>query len=293
MSNSICRFMPTKNGEGNIKTINFVLETDFKHLRQPFFRAIHVMNLITKGSGSLKLNGHTYELHKGDLFFAFPACPFEILGSDDFEYMYISFMGSYVTTLFEDLKIGLHTPVYRDFGHLEGFWRQSIKRVNQLNANLLTESVLLYTLSYINNTAENVKLKKKNENLFSQVVDYIDTHFTDPDMCLKKVADIFSYTEKYLSHFFKKNMEVGFNSYLTNLRMQYALELLENNEHSISKVAAQCGFTDALYFSKVFKQSMGCPPTEYLQRHPAAGVSLDTAAFLQPYLSETAEETQS
>lgn len=266
MSNSICRFMPTKNNEGSIKTINFVLETDFKHLRQPFFRAIHVLNLVTKGSAVLKLNSREYPLKPGDLFFAFPGCMFEIDGSEDFEYIYISFMGSYVNTLLEDLEIDLMHPVYKNHTQLIDFWKYSIKRVNQLNANILTEGVLLYSLSFINNKQEDVKLKKKNENLFSQVVEYIDTHFTDPDISLKKVAEIFAYTEKYLSHFFKKHMDIGFNTYLTNLRIQYAIELMERNETSISHIASKCGYTDALYFSKVFKSNMGKTPTEYLKK---------------------------
>ena len=83
---------------------------------------------------------------------------------------------------------------------------------------------------------------------------------------LKKLAGLFSYTEKYISHLFKKKMNVGFNYYLNNLRLQYAHELIAQNVHSVSEIAILCGFSDPLYFSKVFKKRVGYTPTEYMKR---------------------------
>lgn len=266
MSDSICRFMPAKNTNESIKTINFVYESEFHKLRQPFFRAVYAIYLVTKGSGVLKMVSGEYELKKGTIFFAFPACLFEIEGSDDFEYIYISFMGSYVGTLFEELEISIEKPVYPDFSHIIDFWKHSIKRINQSNAIILTESVLLYSLSFINNKEEDPAQNQKNDSLLGAIVDYMDNHYTDSDMSLKKIADIFSYTEKYLSQFFKKNMNIGFNTYLTNLRIQYACELIENGMTSVSQISSLCGYGDSLYFSRVFKKRMGLTPTEHIKR---------------------------
>lgn len=265
MSDSICRFMPVKNNNESIKTINFVYETEFKTLRQPFFRAVYAAYLVIAGNAVLKMVSGEYELKKGSLFFAFPASLFEIDGSDDFEYIYISFTGTYVDTLFEGLEITLNAPVYQDMGHLIDFWKHSIKRINQTNAIILTESVLLYTLSFINNKELDPAHNQKNDSLLGTIVDYVDLHYKDSDMSLKKIADKLSYTEKYLSQFFKKNMNVGFNTYLTNLRIQYACELIESNITSVSQIATLCGYSDSLYFSRVFKKYMGVTPTEYIK----------------------------
>jgi len=262
---SICRFMPAKNYSGSIKTINFVYEADFKKLRQPFFQSTYFIYLVTRGSGVLKIYENEYDLNVGTLFFMFPGYQYEIEGSDDFAYIYIRFMGACVPTMMEELEIHMDKPVYPEFNHLIEFWKQSIRRIDQLNANILTESVLLYTLSYINNKQDDVSLRKKNQNLFDSIVDYIDKHYREQDLSLKQIAGIFSYTEKYLSYIFKKNMNIGFCNYLNNLRIQCAVDLIDQGYSSVTEISAMCGFGDSLYFSKVFRKIMGRTPTNYIK----------------------------
>jgi YesN/AraC family two-component response regulator len=96
------------------------------------------------------------------------------------------------------------------------------------------------------------------------MVDYVNTHYRENNVTLRTVADIFSYTEKYLSHFFKNKMGVGFNEYLGELRLKYAYKLMADGVHSVSEIALKCGFSDPLYFSKFFKKKTGLAPTEYM-----------------------------
>ncbi len=266
MGTSICRFVPAKNYTGNIKTVHFVYETEFTKQRQPFLHPIYYAHLVVNGNAVLKLGGNTYPLHRGCLFFAFPGCPYEIDGDEEFRYIYISFMGSCVTTLFENLHITMDKPVYDSFESLLEFWQTSITRINALNANILAESVLLYTFSFIGSDEDTPPLKNDSEKLFELIVDYVDNHYRDKDMTLKKVADIFAYAEKYLSYLFKKNMGTGFNQYVNRLRVQYAYERIGQGETSVTRLAAQCGYADPLYFSKVFKKQRGVSPVEYMKQ---------------------------
>ena len=265
MSNSICNFMPAKKNAGNIKTVHFVYEADFHTLKQPFLRPIYYVNLVTSGSGTMKIYNHTYQLTRGTLFFLFPAVPCSIEADGDFKYLYISFMGSYARTLLEELNVSLSSPVFSEFGHMIDFWMSSITHVNSKNANILSEGVLLCTLSYLTN---NVFEEQKNrpEHRFDMLLDYVNTNYRDPDLSLKKIAGIFYYTEKYISHLFKKKMNIGFNQYLNDLRIQYAYELFATGVQSVSEIAVLCGYSDPLYFSKVFKKSAGLSPTEYMKQ---------------------------
>lgn len=266
MKDSICRFMPTKSYTGNIKTVHFVYETDFHSFKQPFIRPIYYAHLVTSGSATIRFAGSEKKLTKGTLFFFFPAVPYDIDGSEDFRYIYISFMGSCIQQLFEQLEIDLSRSVFEDFSHVSDIWTSSITRLNHTNANILTESVLLYTLSYISKRNEDTEPIKNSENLFENIVDYVDSHFSDPNITLRSVADIYSYTEKYLSHFFKSKMKVGFNEYLNSLRLQFAHKLIAEGCTSVSEIASKCGFSDPLYFSKVFKKKVGYSPSEYIAK---------------------------
>ena len=265
MKDSICRFLPPKSYTGNIKTVHFVYETDFKSMLQPFIKPIYYLHLVTSGEAVIRFADRQVNLSEGSLFFFFPAVPYEIDGSEDFRYVYISFMGAGVAPLLDSLEISLDRSVLNDFGFITEHWLSAISRINNVNANVLTESVLLYTLSFIPKQSEKSAPNKNSENLFDMIVDYVDTHFRDKQITLRAVADIFSYTEKYLSHFFKTRMNTGFNEYLNSLRIQYAHRLIGEGFSSVSDIADLCGFADPLYFSKVFKKKVGYAPSKYIE----------------------------
>ena len=194
MSDSICKFMPAKGYSSDIRTVHFVYETEFKRLQQPFFSPTYRIVLVTKGTAMLKTHSGTFDLKPGSIFFTLPVDLHEIDAGDDFEYYYISFVGSGVAALLEELGITPSSPVYFDEYGLTDFWKASIQRINDKNINVLTESVLLYTLSFINNASD--KDRKSTEKQFDFIIDYINNHYRERDLSLKKLAEIFSYTEK-------------------------------------------------------------------------------------------------
>jgi hypothetical protein len=182
--NSICNFIPAKNSGGNLKTVHFVYETEFKKLKQPFLHSIYYMHLVTRGDGILKLPSGEYRIEVGSLFFAFPGVPFEIYGSDDLTYMYISYMGLRAHEIAAELNISLERPAFYGFEEEVFFWKGAIQRIDSKNANLLSESVLLYTLSYLSD-GEDIKHSSPN-NVLEKIINYIDNNYNDPDMSLKK-----------------------------------------------------------------------------------------------------------
>lgn len=259
---SICRFIPAKSG-GDLKTVHFVLETEFKKMRQPFIYPIYYMFLVTRGEGKLRVLGRSFDISQGSLYFAFPGVPYEIDGSDDLTYMYISYMGLRAADLMSQTGASPTSPVIQGFDVQIPFWKSSIQRITQKNANVLTESVLLYTLSYLSGNDDEVCLK--SNNLIENITSYIDNNYGDPDLSLKKIADIFAYTDKYLSHVFKENTSMNFSEYLTRLRVKRALELIGEGERDIQKIALESGYRDSVYFAKVFKRYLHKTPNEYIK----------------------------
>ena len=61
------------------------------------------------------------------------------------------------------------------------------------------------------------------------------------------------------------------NQYLRDQRTQRAAELLCGTGLQVSEIAAQCGFQDASYFARAFRQVYGCGPTEYRRKARRAG----------------------
>ena len=67
----------------------------------------------------------------------------------------------------------------------------------------------------------------------------------------------------YFSTIFKRETGESFVTYLTNVRMEAALELLNNTRDKTYIIARKVGYTEPNYFSYVFKKKYGISPTKY------------------------------
>ncbi|MBU3877490.1 response regulator [Faecalicatena sp. AGMB00832] len=80
---------------------------------------------------------------------------------------------------------------------------------------------------------------------------------------LSEVADYVNINAEYFCRLFKAETGVTFNSYLTNYRIQKAVELLTKTELKVYEVAEKVGYSNLSYFSRVFKKVTGVNPFFY------------------------------
>ena len=50
--------------------------------------------------------------------------------------------------------------------------------------------------------------------------------------------------------------------FIKMVRLDYALELLQNHKYSVTEISELCGFSSIGYFSTVFKKHFGKSPTD-------------------------------
>ena len=111
---------------------------------------------------------------------------------------------------------------------------------------------------------------KKNSLLVESIKNKIIENYYNPELNLDKIYQHISYNPDYIRRCFKKEMKMTPVQYLSKVRINNAIKLMEqavlsNNKISISDIALLCGFNDALYFSKIFKKHTGLSPTEYIK----------------------------
>lgn len=58
-------------------------------------------------------------------------------------------------------------------------------------------------------------------------------------------------------------MNCNFRSYLNNIRIEKAKELLANTDLSLADIGNQVGFTDQSYFNKIFRKHENLTPGQY------------------------------
>lgn len=101
-----------------------------------------------------------------------------------------------------------------------------------------------------------------NAQLMEEILHYVDEHITE-ELDLSIVAEQFRRSSGYVSFMFRQHTEGGFNSYVTEKRMEIAKKLLKDRKMSIQEVAEACGNFNAKYFAVVFKKNTGMTPREY------------------------------
>lgn len=95
---------------------------------------------------------------------------------------------------------------------------------------------------------------------------YIDSNYSK-NITLDTLASVTHINKYYLAHSFANCLGQSPISYLTDKRLQAAMELLINTNHSIAQVASSTGFSSQSYFSQTFKKEVGMTPQQYRKLH--------------------------
>ena len=98
----------------------------------------------------------------------------------------------------------------------------------------------------------------------SKAVRYITDHYYE-DMTIDVVAKVTGLHPNYFGVLFRNSTGLSFRTFLTEIRLNYAENLLKGGLHNISEVASRCGFTDACYFSRVYKKRRGVSPSNVIR----------------------------
>ena len=99
--------------------------------------------------------------------------------------------------------------------------------------------------------------------LQQRLLQYVDTHFIHSELCLTAAADHIGTSIYAVSRLFKEITGKGFKDYVTEKRLEHGHMLLCTTQKSIADISAESGFENANYFSTLFKQKYGMPPTKY------------------------------
>lgn len=95
------------------------------------------------------------------------------------------------------------------------------------------------------------------------------------DVTVQSIADALGLDRSYFSNLFKKETGKSPGRYLTEYRMERALELLRRERYSVSVVAASVGYGDLFSFSRCFKRCYGVPPSRYAEIPSTAGTTIE------------------
>lgn len=109
--------------------------------------------------------------------------------------------------------------------------------------------------------------KQKNSDeeckrVINMVIRIIEEEYSN-NVGLEYVADKVHLTPTYLSYLFKRETGHSFLKYLTQYRLEKAVELIQGTNMKIVNICNKVGYTKLSYFCMLFKNNFGVTPSRY------------------------------
>lgn len=103
---------------------------------------------------------------------------------------------------------------------------------------------------------------EQEETVARKIVAYIQAHFAE-ELSLEMLAKEFSFHSKYISTMIKNETGESFSSYVTSLRIKRAIDLLTHTNIEVKEIAAQVGYEDQHYFSRLIRKQTKMTPSQF------------------------------
>ena len=154
---------------------------------------------------------------------------------------------------FEDAKI---------FFHQEGF-DYLLKPIQPDEVQLVLEKLAVKLSEKYPSTG--VTADENVNPAFLELIDYVKNNFTQK-LTLDKLGKQFGLSAGYICNLFARYYNTTLTCFITEMRMEKAIELISNETDSLKNIASKCGYSDYFYFNKVFKGYKGIAPSQYMKQ---------------------------
>lgn len=250
----------------NISEIHFVTNYNPQYKKIHKFPAVlptFELMYFYKGDVRLEFNNKSFFVKTGDIVFL-PK------GIENNLYRIISDQRFGVYTVYFDTNSPLpteavHIPLQNK--NLKSFF-ETIHRVwaNKKSGYYLKAMELFYEILRSIMKSQKNYTKHKNSDFFQGVEEYIANHFCDKTFNFEELAKHSGFSYSYFKKVFISKYGVPPVKYITELKINYACELLSIDKYKISEIAELCGYENVYYFSNVFKKNKGLSPKNYIEQ---------------------------
>lgn len=141
---------------------------------------------------------------------------------------------------------------------------------------IINQIILCLIRNFEYQIVDDEKIEKSNENLIrlGRILKYIDENFMNK-ISLSDIASQEYLSTYYFSHFFKDKMGMSFKTYLNNIRMQKAYNMLINTNEKVLDIVMKNGFANLQSFSSCFKEEYKLTPSQLRRKAMKGDIKLN------------------
>ncbi|MDD6065377.1 MAG: response regulator [Firmicutes bacterium] len=107
------------------------------------------------------------------------------------------------------------------------------------------------------------KRAQDSGKIIRKAKEYVEKNYTNPELSVEMVCEQLNLSQCYFSTVFKKETGQNYVTYVREIRMKKAAELLNRTDDKTYIIAQKVGYTDPYYFSSVFKKTYGMSPSRF------------------------------
>ncbi|MFV0574177.1 MAG: arabinose operon transcriptional regulator AraC [Vibrio sp.] len=234
-----------------------------------------IVNLTVKGKGTVFQGEQAFHVEEGDLLLFPSGVPHYYHRADDAEewhHRWIYFRpraywnnrlkwekcnnGVFIT---RDLEADVYKKLHDLFIEVEDRTRSDEPYTDELSLNLLEQILILSKMNQPN------LIKKRLDPRITEVVNYMAKHLNE-DFSNEQLADLVCLSPSRLGHLFRDEIGMTITQWRDDQRISRAKQLLVTSNYSINQISRLIGYSDPLYFSRVFKNKAGLSPKLYREK---------------------------
>ena len=236
--------------------------------------------LVFDGRGRRHVGNHLSYYDDGDLVLIGSNLPHAGFGYDsigEHEEIVVQFKDDFLGTNFFDKPEMLTIKKLFErsqqgivfYGHTKSIICNKLKKLLHLSHfERLLELILIFQMlaksdeyELLNSADTRYDFNQKDQVRLKRIYEYVEQNYQNP-IDMKAVANLANLTIPSFCNYFKKTVNQTFTDFMNEYRINQACKLLIT-EKSITDICFDCGFANASYFSKVFKQIKGKSPLQF------------------------------
>lgn len=228
---------------------------------------------VLDGAGKLEYNGKEYKLEKGSCVFINCHHPYSHITDPDnlWTLRWCHFYGPSLSSIYDKYCEPGGLPVFQPSdaapftSTLDSLYAlasgSDYIRDMRINEELNKLCTLLMGESW---HPEDKRQAPKRQSV-SEVKEYLDQNYAER-LSLDELSKQFFIDKYYLSKTFKSQFGLSITTYLQNIRITKAKQLLRFSAKTVEEIGYEVGLGNPAYFSRVFKNVEGVSPQKYREQ---------------------------